>query len=183
MRVNAVFRRTDFKASEGASEADADAFFAQMGAGVEDAEIPYDHAGMAIVALNPRLATQMGAMSKFMSLELTFSKRADLRDLVVQTTHLKAGAGFAFEARIKGAKAAGLTADQLAVLGVWRTTSLFDQEQRLVIEYAEAVFDRAVSDELLSRFVAKFGEKGAIEAASLVGYWACWAMIIDVARP
>lgn len=183
MRVNAVFRRGDFQPADDVTQADADAFFAQMAPGVDDPEIPYDHAGMAIVALNPRLAAQMGAMSRFLALDLAFSKRADLRDLLIQTAHIKAGAGFAFESRIAASKAAGLSAEQLAVLALWRTSSLFDAEQRLVIEYAEAVFDRAVSDDLLARFVARFGEKGAIEAATVVGYWSCWAMIIDVARP
>ena len=183
MRVKAVFRPSDFQPTADSPQEEADAFFAQIAPGEKNPEIPYDHAGMAIVALNPRLAAQMGAMSRFMSLELAFSKRADLRDLLVQTTHLKAGAGFSFEARIPGAKAAGLSAEQLAVLGLWRTSSLFNEQQRLVVEYAEAVFDRTVSDELLARFVAAFGEKGAIEAAAIVGYWSCWAMVIDVARP
>lgn len=183
MRVKAVFRRADFQPAADATEADADAFFAQLAPGAGDFTIPHDHAGMAIVALNPKLAMQMGAMSRFLALDLTFSKRADLRELVIQTAHLKSGCGFGFKSRFAAGKAAGISIEQLAALALWRTSSLFDEEQRLVIEYAEGVFDRAVSDDLLLRFATAFGEKGAIECSALVGFWSCWAMIIDVARP
>lgn len=183
MRIRAVFKPSDFQPTPDASRADAEALFEQMFPGVENPEIPRDHAGMAIVALNPGLARHMSAMSRFMALELAFSKRRDLRELAIQTCHLKAGCGFGFESRISAAGAAGISPDQLAALAVWKSSSLFDDEQRLVIEYAEAVHDNAVTDELFQAMVERFGEKGAIECAAIVGYWACWAMIINAAKP
>lgn len=183
MRVRAVFQRSDFLPDTGASHEDADALFSQLASGKQDFVIPRDHAGMAVVGINPKLAMQMGAMSRFLALELTFSQRADLRELAIQVAHLKSGCGFGFESRLAAAKAAGISPEQLAVLALWRTTSLFDTEQRLVIEYAEAVCGHAVSDELLTRFVAVLGEKAAVECAAVVGFWTCWAMIINVAQP
>lgn len=183
MRINAVFRPSDFRPAEDAPQADADALFEQMFPGVADPEIPLDHAGMAIVALNPKLAMQMGSMSRFMALDLTFSKRTDLRELVIQTAHLKTNCGFGFESRIAAAQAAGISAEQLSALALWERSSLFDEEQRLVIEFAEAVADNAMSDELFARFVDRFGEKGAIECSAIVGYWSCWAMVINAANP
>lgn len=183
MRVHAVFRRGDFKPAADATQADADAFFAQLAPGVDDPVIDRDHAGMAIVAINPKLAMQMAAMSRFLALDLAFCKRLDLRELVIQTTHIKSKCGFAFESRLAGSGKTGISPEQLAALALWRSSSLFNEEQRLVIEYAEAVFDHAVSDELLARFVAAFDEKSAIECATVVGFWSCWAMVIDVARP
>ena len=97
MRVNAVFKPADFKPSEDAGAEDVKALFDQMFPGVEDPEIACDHAGMAIVALNPRLAMQMGALSRLMALDLAFCRRADLRELAIQMAHLKARCGFAFE--------------------------------------------------------------------------------------
>lgn len=183
MRVKAVFRRQDFQASPEASEADADAFFAQLAPGNPDFAIPWDHGGMAIVASSPRLATQMGAMSRLLALDVEFSKRADLREIAVQITHILNGCGFGFESKIKSWQAAGLSLEQLAALSVWETSSLFDDEQRLVLEYATAVYDNAVSDELLGRFKAQFSDKAAVECATIVGFWTCWSMVINVAAP
>lgn len=182
MRVQAVFRRADFQPSSGASEADADRFFAAVAPGA-DGLIARDHAGMAIAGINPNLALQLGATSRLMALDLEFAKRADLRELAIQIAHLRCGSGFGFESRLAACRAAGLDNDQIATLALWRTSALFSEDQRLVMEYADAAFDRAIGDDLLARFVAAFGEKGAIECAAIVGFWTCWAIIIDVARP
>lgn len=182
MRINAVFQRSDFKPAPGASDEDADRFFAAVAPG-PDGVIARDHAGMAIAGISPNLALQLGATSRLLAIDLEFSKRADLRELAIQTAHIRCGSGFSFESRLAACRAVGLQPDQIASLALWQTSSLFNEEQRLVLEYAEAVFDRAVSDELLDRFVAVFGEKGAIECAAIVGFWTCWSMIIDVARP
>ena len=182
MRVRAVFRRSDFEPSPGATDDDADRLFAAVAPG-PDGVIARDHAGMAIAGISPNLALQLGATSRLMALDLEFSKRTDLRELAIQTAHLKCGSGFSFESRLPACLAVGLSVEQVAVMALWKTSSLFSEDQRLVLEYAEAVFDRSVSDELLGRFVAVFGERGAVECAAIVGYWTCWAMIIDVARP
>lgn len=184
MRVNAVFRPADFKPSDDATQNDADAFFAGMFPGVENPEIPWDHAGMAVAALNPKLAQQMGAMSRFMALDLNWSRqRPDLRELAIQTIHLKLKCGFGFESRIEACEAAGISSERLAALTVWKNAPVFDDEQRLVIEYAESVADSAVTDELFRQVVAQFGEKGAIEMTAVIGFWSCWSMIINAADP
>jgi hypothetical protein len=60
---------------------------------------------------------------------------------------------------------------------------LFDEEQRLVIEYTLACVAGDVPDELFSMVSRHFGEKGAIEFTVTVGWWSLWAMLLNSTRP
>ena len=107
----------------------------------------------------------MGALSRLMALDLAFCRRADLRELAIQMAHLKARCGFAFKSRL--GKDTGLSGDQLAALAVWESSSQFDEEQRLVLAYAEAVADNAVSDELFAPFAATSEKRARSNALRL----------------
>ncbi len=71
----------------------------------------------------------------------------------------------------------------LSAIPFWRTSTMFDDEQRLVIEYADAVSIGDVSDELFARVVAVYGEQGTVEFTALVSWWAFWARILTTVRP
>lgn len=94
------------------------------------------------------------------------------------TLHLKLKAAYPFRSRLAPAKASGLTAEQLALIPLWENASVFDEEQRLVIEYTNAVVACDVPDVLFARVVERYGEKGAVELTSLIGFWSCWAMLL-----
>ena len=151
--------------------------------GVANPRIDANHAGTAITAHNPKLAMLMAGMSRFMVLDFEWSKRPDLRELAFATLHLKLKAAYPFESRLAPAKASGLTAEQLALIPLWENASVFDEEQRLVIEYANAVVACDVPDVLFARVVERYGEKGAVELTSLIGFWSCWAMLLSAIRP
>lgn len=70
-----------------------------------------------------------------------------------------------------------------ALIPLWENASVFDEEQRLVIEYANAVVACDVPDVLFARVVERYGEKGAVELTSLIGFWSCWAMLLSAIRP
>ncbi|MET0270705.1 MAG: carboxymuconolactone decarboxylase family protein, partial [Sphingomonas sp.] len=65
----------------------------------------------------------------------------------------------------------------------WRTSDLFDAEQRLVIGYAAAVLAADVPDALSAAVKAAYGETGLAELTTIVAVWAAWAMIIEAMRP
>jgi alkylhydroperoxidase family enzyme len=71
----------------------------------------------------------------------------------------------------------------LAAIPYWRTTSLFNTEQRLVIEYTNAVVAGDVPAELFARVVAQYGEKGAVEFTTAIAWWSFWAMFLNATRP
>jgi 4-carboxymuconolactone decarboxylase len=142
------------------------------------------HAGIAQLAQSPRIALGVLKMTHAVLGEGTWSAtHLALRELIVQTVNCHFKAEYCFQAHIAVAQRAGLTVEQQAMIPCWRTAShIFSDEQKLVIEYAYAVCAGDVPDDLFARMVARYGEKGAMEATAIVGAWSLWAMILNATR-
>lgn len=180
MRIKGIFKPADYS---GAAKEDVAELFEYLCPGAESPEIDRSHAGLAITAHNPTLALHLARLSRFIVLETAWAQRQDLRELAFQTLNLHFKSDFSYKARLPHAHAAGIRNDLLAALPVWRTSSLFDDEQRLVIEYTNAVVSGDVPAPLFARVVDRYGEKGAVEFTTLVAFWSAWAMIINAAQP
>lgn len=178
VRAKGIFSPRDAPA-EGQQAADTRALFDHLFPGVADPRIDANHAGIAITAASPKLALQLAKMSRFMALELEWCQRADLRELAILTVNLQLGCAYGFETRLSIAQAAGLDGAVIAAIPEWASSRELNAEQRLVVEYARAVIDGAVTDGLFARVVERFGQAGAVEFTSVVGFWSCWAMILN----
>jgi alkylhydroperoxidase family enzyme len=132
---------------------------------------------------SPRLTLLVKRLTEYIALEMPWCSRRDLRELAIQTVNFHFACAFSFQSHLVHSKAAGLSAEALAAIPHWRTTNLFTVEQRLVIEYALAVTSGDVSDELFSRVVQAFGERGAIECTTVIAHWSFWAMFLNAFRP
>jgi 4-carboxymuconolactone decarboxylase len=183
MRIKGIFKPSDHSsiAADKPDEA-ITAFFAGMFPGVADPEIDRGHTGLAVLAHNPELAKRFGEMSRFMMLDMDFSKRADLRELALQAINLQHRCSLGSESRVAAALAAGLSAEILAALPYWRTTTVLNEEQRLVVEYAADVVAGEVTDDCVARVIAHFGEKGAVEFTAIIAFWSAWAIILTAAN-
>ncbi len=62
--------------------------------------------------------------------------------------------------------------EKVEQLGDWKTSPLFDEKERVVLEYTEAVTytDQQVSDELMSRLKDYFDEDGIVELTGLIAF-------------
>jgi AhpD family alkylhydroperoxidase len=62
--------------------------------------------------------------------------------------------------------------DKVAALEEWRESALFDERERAVLEYAEAITDprRGVTAELFDRLRAFFDDDGLVELTGLVAF-------------
>jgi alkylhydroperoxidase family enzyme len=159
-RVTAVYKPGDYPGTpDDQTRADLADLFGHMFPGVQNPEIDRAHAGLAIAALSPRLALQLSRLSGVAALQLGWSQRADLREIAIQTVNLHFRSPY------------------------WRTTALFDEEQRLVIEYALAVVTGDVPKALFGRVSGHFGERGAVECTAVIGIWSMWAMLLNAAQP
>lgn len=183
MRITGIYKPTDSLGPDGKPQPEVAALFAQLFPNVENPEIDDHHAGTAIMAHSPALAAKFADLSRFMFLELAWTKRAALRELAFATLHLHFKARYAFESRLDAAKTAGITAEQLAALPYWQNSTLFDDEQKLVIAYTLAVTSGDVPDALASRVIAHFGEQETVEFTSTIGFWSCWSMILNSFKP
>ena len=183
-RVTAVNKPGDYPGNpDAATRRELDTLFNALFPGVPDPEIDPSHAGIAIAAQNPALALHLARLSAFIATELTWCQCTALRELAIQTVNVHFGCDYSFQARVPVAAAAGLGTDAQAALPAWQSSEHFDEEQKLVIEYTHAVAAGAVPDELFSRGVARYGEKGTIELTSLVAFWSFWAMFLNATRP
>ena len=62
--------------------------------------------------------------------------------------------------------------EKVAALERWRGSGLFDEKDRLVLEYTEAMTysDQQVSDGLMHRLSAFFDEDGIVELTALIAF-------------
>jgi alkylhydroperoxidase family enzyme len=156
-------------------------FFAAMFPGNPAPEFNQAHTLMAVLAQSPKLAQPAGKLSAAVILDSAWGQRAKVRELAFQTLALHFGDSFSAEARKPNADTAGLTPEQIADIPNWRTSALFDDEQRLVIEYTQAVVTGRVPDELFARMVARYGEQEAVECTAAIAFWSFWSMIAGAA--
>ncbi len=182
-RVTAVNNPTEHPSPDPAVQADVAAFFGKLFAGVEKPSFDEAHTGMAIAALNPGLAAQLAGISRFMVVEMPWSHRKDLREIAIQTINLHFKSAYSFRSRLATARSCGISDEQMAALPYWKNTKLFDDEQRLVIEYTDAVSSGEVPRPLFDRVVAAFGETGAVEFTALVSMWSFWALFLNATNP
>ena len=66
----------------------------------------------------------------------------------------------------------GVSDEKLLALLEWESSPLFDETERLVLEYADAITytDRDVSDELFARLRARFDEDSIVELTEIVAW-------------
>lgn len=179
-RVRGVFRRQNYPYPlDEATSNKLDELFSYLFPGNPNAEIDQSHIGVAIAAQNPQLALMLTQMSRFMALEMPWCQRADLRELAIQTVNLHFHSDYSFSTRSKTALACGISIEQQQTISDYEQTTLFTPEQKLVIEYSNAVVRGKVEDQLFARAKEAFGEKGVVELTSVIGFWSFWAMFLN----
>ena len=88
-RVKHICTPGDYPATaDAATKDDLNAFFAELFPGSDRPRIDTAHAGFAIAAQSPRLALHMLKMTRYIALEMAWSKRRDLMELAVQTVKI-----------------------------------------------------------------------------------------------
>ena len=78
---------------------------------------------------------------------------------------------------------AGLNASILAAVADGRRPENMADDEALIYDFCdELLHNQSVSDPTYARMLAKFGEAGIVEAASLEGYYTYLSMIMNTAR-
>lgn len=184
-RVKAVQKPGDYPGPlDDTAKNDVAALFARLCPGQAAPALTGGQLGWGVMAAHsPRLALLVAELTFYIAREMAWCQRRDLRELAIQTVNFHFRSGFSFQSHWAQALAAGLSAEQIAAIPYWRTTTLFDDEQRLVIEYALAVAAADVPDTLFARVIARYGEKGTIEFTTVVAHWSFWGMIGNALQP
>jgi 4-carboxymuconolactone decarboxylase len=78
---------------------------------------------------------------------------------------------------------AGLSAAVIAAVADGRRPEQMTEDEATLYDFStELLHNQSVSDQTYARALAKFGESGIVEAASLVGYYTYLAMVMNTAR-
>jgi 4-carboxymuconolactone decarboxylase len=106
-----------------------------------------------------------------------------LTELAILTAARKWTNNWEWNAHSTAAATAGLSADIMSAVAEGRRPSRMSDDEALVYDVSlEIQNNQGVSDGTYGKAVAKFGEAGVVELASIQGYYAYLAMVMNVAR-
>jgi 4-carboxymuconolactone decarboxylase len=106
-----------------------------------------------------------------------------LTELAILTAARKWTNNWEWNAHSTAATAAGLSADIMSAVAEGRRPDRMSEEEAIVYDVSlEIQNNQGVSDGTYAKAVAKFGEPGVVELASIQGYYAYLAMVMNVAR-
>lgn len=163
---------------------DVELLFEHMKSFAGKPEIPGTAGAFAIVARDPKLARLLLQVSDYMTGECPWTvERRDLRQLMIQTLNWHFKCDFNFQSHLSSAERDGISAEMQAAIPYWQVTTIFDDEQRLVIDYTLAACKGEVTDALFARVADRFGEQGALEFTNGVAWWSFWAIVAGAVRP
>jgi len=90
---------------------------------------------------------------------------------------------FEWNAHANAATAAGLSAPIIAAVAEGRRPERLADDEEILWDFCnELLHNKSVSDLTYARALAKFGEAGVVEAASLEGYYTYLSMVMNTAR-
>jgi 4-carboxymuconolactone decarboxylase len=90
---------------------------------------------------------------------------------------------FEWNAHGRAAATAGLNAGIIAAVAEGRRPERMAEDEEILWDFCnELLHNKSVSDPTYARALAKFGEAGVVEAASLEGYYIYLSMVMNTAR-
>jgi 4-carboxymuconolactone decarboxylase len=90
---------------------------------------------------------------------------------------------YEWNAHAPAAERAGLSQPIIAAVADGRRPDRMADDEAIIYDFCiEVLHNQSVSDPTYARMLAKFGEPGAVEAASLEGYYTYLSMIMNAAR-
>jgi 4-carboxymuconolactone decarboxylase len=90
---------------------------------------------------------------------------------------------FEWNAHARAATSGGLSAPIIAAIADGRRPERMAEDEEILYDFCnELLHNKSVSDPTYARALAKFGEAGVVEAASLEGYYTYLSMVMNTAR-
>jgi hypothetical protein len=133
---------------------------------------------------DPVLATLMFKMNKYISDEMSWTQDKRAFTLAVQLINKRRRCEYGFMALSTiGVEQYGVTPEEMAALEFYEESQLFDDEDRVTLEYTDAALAGEVSDALFARARDLFGDSGMLGFTVAVAHWSSWALILNVLKP
>jgi len=104
-----------------------------------------------------------------------------LTEIAILVTARYWTAQFEWQAHARLALQAGLSQEIIDAIAERRTPSFTDQDERIVYDFCDTFYrDHRVDDATYQRIVDRFGEKGAVDLAGLIGYYSFVSVTLNV---
>lgn len=133
-------------------------------------------------ANSPNLLPRLFGFAGYLIAESELDPR--LRELAVLRTLRSVDSGYAYAHHVILGMKNGLREEQIKELDNYKTSPVYDELQRLVIEYAEELTIRCrVSDGLFWKLQQRLKPKDLIDLTMCIGLWSGMGRIINVFRP
>ena len=102
-----------------------------------------------------------------------------LRELVILRGAQLVHSEYEWAQHLKMARKAGISEAQIAALANFRSSSEFDEKEKVALALAEAVTQGRVSDEVYKEAMRHFDHHDYVELAVLAGFYAMVARVLD----
>jgi alkylhydroperoxidase family enzyme len=119
---------------------------------------------------SPGLATRVFPLANYFMAESSLNPR--YRELAVLILMKRLNCEYGFGRHIEIAERVGLSRAQIDAVGSYPTSSLFTDEDKLILRYADELTVRAqVDDDLFRRVQDMIGQKDLLELTAATAFW------------
>ena len=106
-----------------------------------------------------------------------------LRELLILRAAQLAGSRYLWDDHVRFGREAGLTNERIVQLGAWRDSTLYDEDERAGLEFAEQLVERGgVDDELLAALESRFTPSEVVELTLTVSFYTMAPRVIEALR-
>ncbi len=119
---------------------------------------------------NPKLAKKVFPLGDYFMHESALEPR--LRELAVLTLMQRLNCNYGFVRHISIAEKTGISRAQVDGIGSYQTGSLFSDEDKLIIKYAEDLTLKGqVDDALFEQVKARIGQQNLVDLTGAIAFW------------
>jgi uncharacterized peroxidase-related enzyme len=119
---------------------------------------------------SPGLAKRVFPLANYFMNESSLNPR--FRELAVLILMKRLNCEYGFVRHIEIAERVGLSRAQIDAIGSYQTSSLFSDDEKLIIRYAEELTQKAqVDDELFRRVQDLIGQKDILDLTAATAFW------------
>jgi alkylhydroperoxidase family enzyme len=122
------------------------------------------------LANSPGLATKVFPLANYFMNQSSLDKR--MRELAVLMLMKRLDCEYGFVSHIPIAKGVGLTQEQVDDIGSYKTSSRFNDDDKLILRYAEELtLNARVDDDLFAKVEKIVGKGNIIELTGAIAFW------------
>jgi 4-carboxymuconolactone decarboxylase len=125
---------------------------------------------MKALANSPKLTRRISQLGHYFMNELSLDPR--LRELAVLILMKRLNCDYGFVNHIGIAQQTGISREQIDNIGSYQTSSLFSNDDKLVLRYAEELTVKTqVEEELFRQLQSRIGMLNVLDLTAAVGFW------------